>query len=85
MIYPDKRRNDNPSLKVCRSLLLLVEGYDEASFFEEIGKTINIIDIDKIQISPVGGKSKFKQAIQGLLKIKKFKEKVIAIGIVQER
>jgi hypothetical protein len=67
-------------LKLQKSKLILVEGRDEEEFF---GGLLHHLEIDDIQVIPVGGKDQFAGRLQGLIKDNDFAD-IVSMGIVRD-
>jgi hypothetical protein len=67
-------------LKLQKRKLLLVEGRDEEEFFNGL---LRSMEIDDIQIIPVGGKNQFSNNLKGLIKDSDFSA-IISMGIVRD-
>jgi len=69
-------------IQITSSKLLLVEGDDELGFFQKIGKTIRMSDL---QIYSMGGKDKFTvSALNGIRLSSGFKELVKSLAIARD-
>jgi len=60
--------------------LLLVEGIDDANFFEAI---LNTLSLNDVEIWPIGGGRDFKKRLGVLRKLSGF-ERVISIGVIRD-
>lgn len=67
-------------LKLQKSKLLLVEGRDEEEFF---GGLLRHLEIDDIQVIPVGGNDQFGGRLQGLIKDPDFAD-IVSMGIARD-
>ena len=68
------------AISISRNKLLLVEGSHEVRLFTRL---LQVMQIDDIQVEPVGGQYKFRPNIINLPKLDNFDE-VTAIGIVRD-
>ena len=68
------------AIRISKNKLLLVEGNHEVQFF---AKLLQSMQIDNIQVEPVGGQYNFKPSMEILPKLDNF-DNVRAIGIIRD-
>ena len=72
--------NDEKSISIEKPIQLIVEGKDERLFFDRLIKDLRL---PKIQILPIGGKTKLKRNLKALVKSPGF-DNVTSLAIVRD-